>query len=153
MVERIFCIEGDNEEIVNVGLPANLMGRAGQYNIKLHTSNLDNEGQVRIIASGSSESIESFHEYVTANDMRFQSKGKPPYKVTALDEHAAFNIAFSNYHESFSNEQNGRTRFIAENKLESIDSKLDEINTTLKDISYYFRTAIKPRGARDRLKA
>src|SRR6478672_3354223 len=104
MVERIFCIEDDNEEIVIVGLRANVMGRAGQYNIKLHTSNLDNEGQVRIIASGSSESIESFHEYVTANDMRFQSKGKPPYKVTALNEHDAFNIAFSNYHDSFGNE-------------------------------------------------
>jgi hypothetical protein len=77
--------------------------------------------------------------------MRFQRKDKPQYKVTALKRHDAFNIDFSNYYESFGNEQNGRTRFIAENKLESIDSKLNEMNKTLKDISYYFRSASRPR--------
>jgi hypothetical protein len=58
MVERIFYIKGDN--VFNVGLRAGLVGKAGDYNIKLHTTNMVNDNKVRVITSGRSHNICDF---------------------------------------------------------------------------------------------
>jgi hypothetical protein len=117
MVEITFDIRGDN--IFDVGLRAGLIGKAGDYNIKLHTTNIINDNKVRVIAIGSSHNIYDFHEYVSKNDVRADKIGSM-YDVTHIQEHDAADINFTNYHESFSNEQQGKTRVIAKNMLSTI---------------------------------
>jgi acylphosphatase len=124
MVERIFFINGEEDEIFNVGLGSNLIGKAGDYNIKLHTTNLIDKKQVRIIASGFEESIEQFRQYIENRDIRPGKDGHPPYKVSNMEEYDAYNINFTNYHESFWAEQHGRTRVIAELKLSNMEKQL-----------------------------
>jgi len=154
MVEKRFCVTGDSQKIFDVGLRAGLIGKAGDYNIKLHTDNMLDNNEVKITASGSYDNVTTFYQYVKNNDVRAE-KNAEMYKVTELLDCDAAEINYTNYHESFASEQQGKTRVIAqkmlssiiingktsEEKLSSIEKQitlmadaLENIGTTLKSI-------------------
>jgi acylphosphatase len=120
MVEKRFCVTGDSQKIFDVGLRAGLIGKAGDYNIKLHTDNMLDNNEVKITASGSYDNVTTFYQYVKNNDVRAE-KNAEMYKVTELLDCDAAEINYTNYHESFASEQQGKTRFIAQKMLSSIN--------------------------------
>jgi len=121
MVEKRFCVTGDSQKIFDVGLRAGLIGKAGDYNIKLHTVNILDNNEVKITASGSYDNVTTFYQYVKNKDVRAE-KNAEMYKVTELLDCDAAEINYTNYHESFASEQQGKTRVIAQKMLSSINS-------------------------------
>lgn len=121
MVEKRFCVTGDSQKIFNVGLRAALIGKVGDYNSKLHSVNMLDKNEVRISASGSSDNVTTFYQYVKNNDVRAE-KNAEMYKVTELIDCDAAEINYTNYHESFASEQQGKTRVVAQKMLSSIDN-------------------------------
>ena len=81
---------------------------------------LDNN-EVKITASGSYDNVTTFYQYVKNNDVRAE-KNAEMYKVTELLDCDAAEINYTNYHESFASEQQGKTRVIAQKMLSSINS-------------------------------
>jgi hypothetical protein len=56
------------------------------------------------------------------------------YDVTNIQEYDAADINFTNYHESFSNEQQGKTRVIAENMLSTIKQNGEQSEKKLSSV-------------------
>jgi hypothetical protein len=121
MVEKRFCVTGESKGIFEVGLRAGLIGKAGDYNIKLHTVNVLDKNEVKITASGVYDNVTTFYQYVKNNDLRADKIGQI-YRVTELLDCDAAEINYTNYHESFASEQQGKTRVIAQQMLSSINS-------------------------------
>jgi hypothetical protein len=81
LVEKRFYIKGESKWIFDFGLRAGLIGKAGDQNIKLHTTIMpDDENQVRVTASGSYDNVTNFYEYIKKNDVRAE-KANVRYKV------------------------------------------------------------------------
>ena len=120
MVEKSFYIKGENIGIFDFGLRAGLIGKAGDQNIKLHTTIMpDDENQVRVTPSGSYGNVTNFYEYIKNNDVRAE-KANVMYKVGQMLDCNAAEINFTNYHESFAIEQQGKTCVIAQKMLSSL---------------------------------
>ena len=65
-----------------------LVGKASEYGIKAHASNLRRPGRVRVIASGESESIQEFYEFTKKNDLRIlQNKSMADYTFTEIKDY------------------------------------------------------------------
>jgi acylphosphatase len=69
LVDKLFYIEGD--KIFDVGLRFSLVSLGGQYNVKVQAVNERNDNWVKIVASGSVQSVTNFHKHVENNDVRF----------------------------------------------------------------------------------
>jgi hypothetical protein len=121
MVEKRFCVTEESKGIFEVGLRAGLIGKAGDYNIKLHTVNVLDKNEVKITASGSHDNVTTFYQYVKINDLRADKIGEM-YRVTELLDCDAAEINYTNYHDSFASEQQGKTGVIAQQMLSSINS-------------------------------
>ena len=84
----------------------------------------DDENQVRVTASGSNDNVTNFYEYIKKNDVRAE-KANMMYKVGQMLDCNAAEINFTNYHESFAIEQQGKTCIIAQKMLSSLKGAED----------------------------
>jgi len=120
LVEKRFYNKGESKRIFDFGLRAGLIGKAGDQNIKLHTTIMpDDENQVRVTASGSCDNVTNFYEYIKKNDVRAE-KANVMYKVGQMLDCNAAEINFTNYHVSLAIEQQGKTCVIAQKMLSSL---------------------------------
>lgn len=133
MVEGIFYIRGEN--VFDVGLRFSLVELAGEYNIQARAVNQRNEKSVQVIVSGSRENIESFHYYVSKNDIRFF---KQPlnlmYQVSDMGEYHGPTIDFDSYRQSLITAQLGKIFYTAHSRIPTMKATLEEVNNNLKDI-------------------
>jgi acylphosphatase len=149
MVDKEFYIKGD--KIFGVGLRFSLVGLGGDYNIKVQAVNDRIDQRVKVVASGSSQNISSFHNYVQNNDVRYFKDESSQYAVTEIKKYSGPKIDFSNYQNSLNIEQIGKMLYTAgnnlpkiETKIDSIDSNVKDMNTTLKSIDKKLPSQEKP---------
>jgi acylphosphatase len=126
MVDKVFYIKGD--KIFDVGLRFSLVGLGGDYNIKVQAVNDRTDQRVKVVASGSSQNISSFYDYVQRNDIRFFKDENSKYAVTDIENYSGPKIDFSNYQNSLNIEQIGKMLYTAGNKLPNIETKIDSID-------------------------
>lgn len=125
----IFYIKGAPDDIFNKGFRPALMGTAAELGLKSAASNIRDKTnpRVQVIASGSSDVITSFHQYVKENDIRVK-KSQGQYTVGDLQEYSGPNIDWSGYQMSAMFEQMYKGFNEANERLSSIESKLDRNN-------------------------
>lgn len=130
MVDKIFFVEGKRDEIFNVGFRPALMGKAAEYGLKSAASNIqyDKENKVQVLVSGSANIINSFYQYINNNDIRVKPRGEVTYRITQLEEYDGPNIDWNGYQLSFMSEQMYKGFHEANQRLTSIESKLNPSN-------------------------
>lgn len=132
MVDKLFYIEGD--KIFDVGLRFSLVSLGGRYNIKVQAVNEEDKNRVRVVASGSVQSVMNFHEHIENNDVRF-FKDETKYTLTEMKKYAGPKVDYVNYINSLNIEQVGKMLYTAGNKLPAIETKINSIDTNIKEMS------------------
>lgn len=145
MVDGIFYIRG--ESIFDVGLRFSLVELAAEYNIQAKAVNQRNEKSVQIIVSGSRKNIESFHYYVSKNDVRFfKQPSNLMYQVSDMGEYHGPAIDFYSYRQSLITAQLGKILYTADNMLPTTKATLEEVNENIKDIKDDIGSTLKDIG-------
>jgi len=131
MADMIFYIQGKEDDIFNKGSRPALMGTAAELGLKSAASNVRDKAKprVQVLASGSYDVITSFHQYVNDNDIRVK-KSEGQYKVGDLQEYNGPNIDWSGYQMSAMFEQMYKGFNEANERLSSIETKLEPNNTS-----------------------
>jgi acylphosphatase len=108
-----------------VGFRPAIVGKASEYGIKVHASNLRRQGRVRVIASGESESIQEFYEFSKTNDLRIlQNKSTPEYTFTEIKDYDGPDIDWNGYNLQFMSEQLTKGMMSASFLLTNTNSQL-----------------------------
>ena len=63
----IFYITGDKNDIFDVGFRPGLISLADEVGIKVHATNLRKENKIRVVASGSHDTIMVYHDSIKQN--------------------------------------------------------------------------------------
>jgi acylphosphatase len=130
MVEMVFFIEGKAESIFDVGFRPALVGKASEYGIRLHASNLRKQKQVRVIASGDIDSIKEFYEFVQSTDIRMlQQHDNTDYTLGELEDYAGPGIDWDGYNLQFMSEQLTKGMLAANERLKDLTSIKSTLNT------------------------
>jgi acylphosphatase len=79
MVDRIFYIKEESGSIFDTDLRA----KAKRFHVKIDTANIEEEHKVQVLASGNSEDVKAFHEYLKENTRHL--KPLVMYEVTDLE--------------------------------------------------------------------
>lgn len=148
MVDKIFYIEGDSEQIFQVGLRPAVLGLAKRFSVKTDPINLEDEKKVRVLASGSTSSIMAFRDYIAEHDIRIRKEG-PVYSVSGIEQYTGPKIDWNFVQLSSISEQMSKGFDVAnialgganeklssiQDKLDVMDEKFGSIGNTLKDIN------------------
>ena len=129
MVDKLFYIEGD--KIFDVGLRFSLVSLGGRFNVKVQAVNEEEKNRVRVVTSGSSQSVMNFYKHVESNDIRFFKDGTK-YSMTEMEKYNGPTVDYVNYINSLNIEQVGKMLYTAGNKLPAIETKIDSIDTNIK---------------------
>jgi len=133
MVDKIFYITGNN--IFDVGLRFSLVGLGGEYNIKVQAVNERTDDRVKVVASGNIQNISKFYSYVQDNDIRYFKDKNNQYNVTEIKNYSGPRIDYTNYQNSLNVEQIGKMLYTAGNKLPKIETKIDSIDNSVKQMN------------------
>jgi acylphosphatase len=140
MVEMVFYIEGTAESIFDVGFRPALVGKASEYGVRLHASNLRKQKKVRVIASGDTDSIREFYEFVENKDIRLLQHKLPDYTVGELKDYEGPGIDWDGYNLQFMSEQLTKGMMAANERLKELErlQELTSINSTLNTLENKF---------------
>jgi acylphosphatase len=111
MVDKEFSITGDKRDIFDVGFRPGLVQLSDEVGIKVHTTNLRKENGVRVIASGSYDSVIAFRESI---------------ECAYLLESA--NVDWNNHNSQFMSSQMAEIMLYSNKKLNDASDKLDKDN-------------------------
>jgi acylphosphatase len=157
MVNKIFYITGESEQIFQVGLRPAVLGLAKRFDVKTDPINIEDEKRVRVLASGSSSNIIAFRNYIESHDIRVRKEG-PIYSVTDIERYTGPKIDWNFVHLSSISEQMSKGFEAANNalgttnselysihdKLDKMDDKFGVIGNTLKHIDDKLPDASSP---------
>jgi acylphosphatase len=127
IVDKTFFIKGNPKNIFGVGFRPALRSTGSELGIKVHATNVVDESQVRIIASGSSHSIDLFYNSVKNKDLRVFQKEPPKYRVTKLDDYKGVDIDWQGYNTEYISEQLSKSIIFYSQFFEHVNKKLDTI--------------------------
>jgi acylphosphatase len=133
MVDKIFFITG--EKIFDVGLRFSLVGLGGDYNVKVQAVNERANERVKVVASGSSQNILQFYNYIQNNDIRYFKDENSKYTVTEIKKYSGPKIDYNNYRNSLNIEQTGKILYTAGNKLPKIETKIESIDNNVSSMN------------------
>jgi acylphosphatase len=64
MVNKEFYITGERKDIFNVGFRPALIALGDEVGIKVHATNVRKDNKIRVVASGSQDSIIMFYDMI-----------------------------------------------------------------------------------------
>ena len=136
----VFYIEGKADSIFDVGFRPGLVGKASEYGIILHASNLRREKKVRVIASGDVDSIREFYESVRNADIRMLQDKVQDYTAGELKDYDGPGIDWNGYNQQFMSEQLTKGMQAANESLKELEhlKELASIKSTLNTLEYKF---------------
>lgn len=103
---------------------------ADEVGIKAHATNLTNEKQVRVVASGNYSNVLSFHKDVRNKDLRMFRDKPPSYSVTTLKDYEGPDIDWTSYNQQFMSAQLAKSVGF----FSYLDEKLDAMHNDVKTI-------------------
>ena len=129
MVDMIFYITGDKNDIFDVGFRPGLVSLADEVGIKVHATNLRNEKKIRVVASGSHASIISYHEMIKGKNVPIIfEKNVPKYSPTKMVEYDGPDIDWHGYNIQFMSAQLSKTMYHSNKVFKDINDKLNSID-------------------------
>lgn len=132
MVDKIFFVKGKPSEIFGVGFRPALRNGGSQEGIRIHATNMTKEKQVRVIASGNSDSIQVFYNGVKDKTLPVLEGNPMKYRVTNLDDYNGVDINWDSYNLDFMSEQLSKSIMYYDKFFKNIDDKLDTIHNNMK---------------------
>jgi acylphosphatase len=133
MVDMEFSITGDKKDIFDVGFRPGLVELADELGIKVHATNLRKDNKIRVIASGSHDSIIVYHESIKQhlvpviflNEQALEHS--PQYSPTNLNEYTGPDIDWKSHHLQFKSAQLAKTMLYSNKTFNDLFKKLDKI--------------------------
>jgi acylphosphatase len=113
----IFYVSG--KQIFDVGFRPGLVQLADEVGIKAHATNLRNENKVRVIASGSQESVNLYHSESVLTTHNYKASGMAEYHGPDIDWNA--------YNQQFIAAQLSKTMSYSNAAFQTFNQKLDNI--------------------------
>lgn len=133
MVEMQFFIEGNRRDIFDVGFRPGLVQLADEVGVKVHTTNLRRDRKLRVIASGSHESVIAFHESIKEKLVpRVFTNESAEYTPTEMNEYNGPDIDWNSYNLQFMSAQLSKTMLYSNKEFSNINKKLDQIYENMK---------------------
>ena len=124
----IFYITSDNNDIFDVGFRPGLISLANEVGIKVHATNLRKEKKIRVVASGSHESIISYHDIIKEKQVpTLAINENSQYKPTDLEEYNGLDIDWNSFNQQFMAAQLSKTMIYSSEVFNKISKRLDEI--------------------------
>lgn len=124
----IFYITSDKNDIFDVGFRPGLIALADEVGIKVHATNLRKENKIRVVASGSHDSIISYHELIKDKDVpTLGNNEKSQYTPTDLEEYNGLDIDWNSFNQQFMAAQLSKTMIYSSEVFNKISKRLDEI--------------------------
>ena len=128
MVDMIFYITGDKNDIFDVGFRPGLISLADEVGIKVHATNLRKENKIRVVASGSHDTIIGYHDSIKQNLVpRLFGNEMPQYTPTDLEEYNGLDIDWNSHNQQFIAAQLSKTMFYSSEVFNKLNKRLDEI--------------------------
>lgn len=132
MVDRIFYIKEDSGSIFDTGLRGGLLAKAKRFHVKIDTANLEEEQKVQVLASGNSEDVMAFHEYLKENTRHL--KPGVMYEVTDLEVYKGQKIDWNYIRLSYISEQMDKGLHETITGLQKIDQNISTVKRELSTI-------------------
>lgn len=132
MVDRIFYIKEDSGSIFDTGLRDSLLAKAKRFHVKIDTANIEEEQKVQVLASGNSEDVMGFYEYLKENTRRL--KPGAMYVVTDLEVYKGQKIDWNYIGLSYISEQMDKGFHETITGLQKIDQNISTVKSELSAI-------------------
>jgi acylphosphatase len=151
MADTEFYIQGKN--IFDVGFRPGLIQLADELGVKVHATNLRKDKKIRVIASGSHESVTAYCSSIQKRDVPtiLGAKEHPIYSLTGKKEYNGPDIDWDSYNLQFMSAQLSKAMLYSNDIFKNINDKLDLVidNTP----SRHNRTTNKRNGRKTKMKA
>jgi acylphosphatase len=131
MVDRIFYIKEDTGSIFDTALRDGLLAKAKRFHVKIDTANIEEEQKVEVLASGNSEDVMAFHEYLKGNSRRL--KPGVMYEVTDLEVYKGQKIDWNYIGLSYISEQIDKGFHETITGLQKIDQNISTVKHELRN--------------------
>jgi acylphosphatase len=132
MVDRIFYIKEDSGSIFDTGIRDGLLAKAKRFHVKIDPANIEEEQKVQVLASGNSEDVMAFHEYLKENTRRL--KPGVMYEVSDLEVYKGQKIDWNYIGLSYISEQMDKGFHEAITGLQKIDQNISTVKSELSSI-------------------
>jgi hypothetical protein len=132
MVDRIFYIKEDSGSIFDTGLRGSLLAKAKRFHVKIDTANIEEEQKVQVLASGNSEDVMGFYEYLKENTRRL--KPGVMYVVTDLEVYKGQKIDWNYIGLSYISERMDKGFHETITGLQKIDQNISTVKSELSAI-------------------
>lgn len=127
MVDKIFLIKGKN--IFDIGFRPALIQLADEAGIKAHATNLRDKERVRVVASGSYASVESYYKTIVDKRLPATFGGTPKYTVGEIKDYDGPDIDWSGYNQQFMAAQLAKSVEF----FNYLDKKIDAMHNDIKN--------------------
>lgn len=132
MVDKIFYITSDKDDIFNVGFRPGLIALADEVGIKVHATNLHKEKKIRVVASGSQDSIKIYHSLIKEKSVPIIfEKNMLGYSPSKMVEYNGPDIDWYGYNIQFMSAQLSKTMYHSNKVFKDINDKLNSIDKKL----------------------
>ena len=128
MVDMEISITGDKKDIFDVGFRPGLVQLADEVGIKVHTTNLRKESRVRVIASGSYDSVIAFRESIEQKIVPTLSDNKnSQYEIAYSSDYNGPDVDWNSHNSQFMSAQMAKIMLYSNKKLDDLNDKLDKV--------------------------
>ena len=125
MVEVILYVSG--KQIFDVGFRPGLVQLADEAGVKVHSTNLRKEEKIRVIASGTRESVDLYHDEIKQRKVP-SIMTSANYKVSGMKEYSGPDIDWNGHNSQFMAAQLAKTMIHSNLVFQTINQKLDNID-------------------------
>jgi len=134
MVDMEFSITGDKKDIFDVGFRPGLVQLADEVGIKVYTTNLRKENRVRVIASGSYDSVTAFRESIEQKIVpTIFDNDNPQYQIAHSNDYNGPDPDWNGHNSQFIAAQLAKTMIYSNKKLNDLSEKLNKVYEKIVD--------------------
>lgn len=128
MVDKEFYITGEKKDIFNVGFRPALIALGDEIGIKVHATNVRKDNKIRVVASGSQDSIIMFYDMIKEKQVsRMFSDESSQYEPTNLNDYNGLDIDWNSYNQQFIAAQLSKTMIHSVEIFNKLSKRIDEI--------------------------
>ena len=128
MVDKIFFIKG--QKIFDIAFRPALIQLADEVGIKAHATNLRDKEQVRVVASGSTSSVQTYYGNIVNKELPPTFGEKPPhYTVSKMKDYDGPDIDWGGYNQQFMSAQLAKSVGF----FNYLDKKIDAMHKDIKN--------------------
>jgi acylphosphatase len=133
LVDKIFFING--EKIFDIAFRPALIQLADEVGIKAHATNLRDKEQVRVVASGSYSSVQTYYGNIVnkTNFPQTLEETIPDYSVSKMKDYNGPDIDWSGYNQQFMSAQLAKSVGFFAYLDKKIDAMHSDINKQCKN--------------------